>query len=93
MDAIVINPKDNVAVALREIAPGELVIAGAGEIKALERIPYGHKIARKDIPHGGPILKYGMTVGKANTDIPQGALVHVHNVSSVFLNNVQDHHE
>ena len=93
MDAIVLNPKDNVAVVLREVAPSESLQIGDGKVTALNRIPYGHKIARCDVPEGGFVLKYGMAVGRASSDIPKGGHVHVHNVASVYMDNVQDHDE
>ena len=93
MDAIVINPQDNVAVALREIDQGQTVAAGDESIQALEPIPHGHKIAIRPIAQDAPVIKYGMAVGRATRDIPQGAHAHVHNVASLYLNNAQDHHE
>ncbi|MCP4249618.1 MAG: UxaA family hydrolase [bacterium] len=93
MDAIVLDPKDNVAVCLREIAPCESLQIGDGDVTALHRIPYGHKIARRDIPESGLILKYGMPVGRAKSNIPRGGHVHVHNVVSVYMDNVRDHYE
>ncbi|MGD8210154.1 MAG: UxaA family hydrolase [Desulfobacterales bacterium] len=93
MDAIVLNPKDNVAVVLREIAPCESLQIGDGDVTALDRIPYGHKIARHDIPQGEHILKYGMPVGQAKSDIPRGGHVHMHNVVSVYMDNVKEHYE
>ena len=93
MDAILLNPKDNVAVVLREVAPRESLQIGDGNVTALDRIPYGHKIARCDVPNGGFILKYGMPVGRAISDIPMGGHVHVHNVASIYMDNVQDHYE
>jgi len=93
MDAIVLNPKDNVAVVLREVAPYESLQLSDRSIKALDRIPSGHKIARRDIPESAPILKYGMPVGRAKSDISKGEHVHVHNVMSVYMDNLQDHYE
>ena len=93
MDAIVLNPKDNVAVVLREVAPRESLQIGEGGVAVLDRIPYGHKIARHDIPQGELILKYGMPVGRAKSDIPRGGHVHMHNVVSVYLDNLQEHYE
>jgi len=88
-----LNPKDNVAIVLREVAPCESLQFGDGSVTALDRIPYGHKIARRDIPEGALILKYGMPVGRAKSDIPGGRHVHVHNVVSIYMDNVRDHYE
>ena len=45
-NVIVINPQDNVAVALEDIPEGGAVtLPGGDECTALERIPYSHKVA------------------------------------------------
>jgi altronate hydrolase len=93
MDVIVLNPKDNVAVVLRDVAPHDSLRIDDDDVTALDRIPYGHKIARCDITEGGVILKYGMPVGRAKLNIPSGGHVHMHNVASIYMENVQDHYE
>ena len=45
-------------------------------------IPYGHKIALVPIAAGEQVIKYGLSIGSASTDIQPGDLVHVHNVES-----------
>ncbi len=59
-----LNPRDNVAVALRE---------------GLD-IPMGHKIALCDISKGEDIIKYGFPIGEATADIKKGGHAHVNNV-------------
>jgi altronate hydrolase len=82
-DALVINEKDNVAVALRDIAAGSLVEVQDGTIvPAAEDIPYSHKLALEDIPAGQVILKYGEPIGKASRDIARGSWVHTHNIEA-----------
>jgi altronate dehydratase len=93
MDAIVLNQQDNIAVVLRETASGEFLLVGHDEVISVDRIPYGHKIARCDIPEGDSIRKYGMAVGQATADIPKGGYVHVQNVTSIYMDNEQDHYE
>lgn len=46
-------------------------------------IPYGHKIAVKDIKKGELIIKYGEEIGIATKDIKKGEYVHVHNLDSM----------
>lgn len=46
----------------------------------LADIPYGHKIAIRDISRGEAIIKYGEHIGRANRDIRKGDHVHVHNL-------------
>jgi altronate dehydratase small subunit len=78
------HPTDNVATAVEEIQAGEEVRVPVGEeavtLRALERIPFGFKIALAEIPKGEIIRKYGETIGMAGATIPPGALVHVHNL-------------
>ncbi|CAM5761715.1 hypothetical protein LMIY3S_00231 [Labrys miyagiensis] len=91
---VILAPKDNVGIALRDIAAGSRArtIAGA-DLEAGEAIPQGHKIALGDIAEGALILRFGVPVGVAKSPISKGRLVHVHNVASRYLNNDEDHYE
>ena len=83
--AIRINPMDNVATLVETAASGDEVAVVTGPdtriVTAKEQIPYNFKIALLDIPKGAAILKYGEVIGEASVDIPQGALVHLHNLA------------
>lgn len=78
---IVISEADNVATALEALEPGR-VLTGVGSITVREAIPRGHKVAVRAIAAGGAVMKYGSPIGVAVADIPPGAHVHTHNVSS-----------
>ena len=71
-----LSAKDNLAVALDEVAPGGSV---AGVV-ATQRIPRGHKVAIEPIPAGAPVVKFGQIIGFASADIAPGAHIHTHNV-------------
>jgi altronate dehydratase small subunit len=81
---IVVDVKDNVATALRTLEEGESVSADIGGqvagVTVLTRIPFGHKIALRDIEAGQPVLKYGEVIGLATQRIAIGQHVHIHNV-------------
>jgi len=87
--AILVNPKDNVAVAVEAAKKGEtLLVEGQGEpitLTALTDVPIYHKFALVDFEKGDPVLKYGEEIGLATEEIPKGAHVHVHNVMSRSL--------
>lgn len=51
-------------------------------MKALDRIPLGHKVALSDIKEGDTIVKYGHDIGRAVVTIGRGRHVHVHNVKT-----------
>ena len=44
-------------------------------LELLEAIPQAHKVALADIPKDGRIIRYGVTIGYANQDIPRGCWV------------------
>jgi len=75
---IQLDPTDNVALALSEIAAGQSI--GRGKIKACEKIPPGHKVALNKIEAGQPVLKYGQIIGFGSNPIQPGSHVHTHNV-------------
>ncbi len=76
-----LNPKDNVAVALKPLRPGEL----AAGVPIVEPIPVGHKLSLVAIPAGGDVVKYGEVIGIATAAIAPGHHVHVQNVRSARL--------
>ena len=86
-NAMIIDAKDNVAVAIEPIAKGDTVTYACGgkdvSLTALEDITIYHKLATRDIQKGEPVVKYGEHIGAATAFIPAGAHVHVHNVESM----------
>lgn len=84
LNAMMIDAKDNVAVAIEPIAKGDTVsYLCNGEEKQLTAqtdIIIYHKLAIRDIARGEPIVKYGEHIGVAICDIGAGEHVHVHNV-------------
>ncbi len=85
---IKINDNDNVVVALKTIPAGEwLEVPDHGEVRkiaALEEIPPGHKMAVREIPEGGQVIKYGYRIGHAKENIPAGAWIHTHNLATAL---------
>ena len=81
MKLIRIHPTDNVAVALEDIAAGEVLEVRDGlSVTAAEDIKRGHKLALSPIPEGAQVMKYGYPIGVAKEDIASGSWVHTHNV-------------
>ena len=52
-------------------------------VKVIGDVPYGHKIAVKDIHVKEQITKYGEEIGIATHEIKKGEYVHVHNLDSM----------
>ncbi|RJQ67045.1 MAG: D-galactarate dehydratase [Desulfobacteraceae bacterium] len=79
--AIIIHPRDNVAVALRDLKAGEtLHLADGRTLTVLTDIPYSHKVALADRAIGQEIIKYGENIGHARTAIRIGEWIHTHNL-------------
>ncbi len=85
--AIIIDNKDNVATALRQIKKGEKLNLLRGveqlDIVPVQPIPLGHKFAVAVIAKGADVIKYGEIIGKATARISIGQHVHVHNVEGI----------
>jgi altronate dehydratase small subunit len=82
--AMIINGKDNVAVALEDVAAGDIVEARGGgrdeKVTAVQAIPFGHKIALVPVPKGSEVYKYGEVIGRASAPLRPGEHVHIHNI-------------
>ncbi|MCR4956839.1 MAG: UxaA family hydrolase [Lachnospiraceae bacterium] len=87
--ALRVNDLDNVAtIFANDIKDGmEVEIrdkkGNKQPVKVIGDVPYGHKIAVKDIKTGEQIIKYGEEIGVATHDIKLGEYVHVHNLDSM----------
>ncbi len=87
VSAIIITDNDDVITAIKDLKKGEDAeyLFGGNEIKKVilkNDIPFGHKIAIRDISVKKDIIKYGESIGKATMDIKAGEHVHIHNLES-----------
>ncbi len=88
MKALLMDEKDNVAVVLQKLGIRDKVDIMLGAdvndaVEAKERVPFGHKIAIREIKKGDPVKKYGEVIGRATKSISRGDHVHIHNVASI----------
>ncbi len=83
--SIIINPLDNVDVALCYLKKGQTEQG----VTLREDITKGHKFALKDIKSGEHILKYGNPIAYATADIKEGCHVHTHNVHTNLSENLE----
>lgn len=83
---LLLAPADKIAVAVRDIEPGETVpLPDGGEVVAAARVPFGFKMAIRPIAAGEKVLKYGVPIGTASVAIAPGELVHLHNLRSDYI--------
>ena len=82
---LLLDPADNVFVAIRTIEAGETLCLGGAKVAVPQRITLGHKIAVRAIRAGEKILKYRAPIGSATRDVAAGEHVHLHNLKSDYL--------
>ena len=88
--AVLLAANDDVAAVLDAVAAGATVaVVGASgetvhEITARQPIPFGHKLAVRDIAQGRPVNRYGFPIGIATAAIAPGEHVHSHNMRSAL---------
>jgi altronate dehydratase small subunit len=86
-DALVMDAKDHVATAIKDLEQGKTVTYrvqdAVREVVLVDAIPFGHKVAIQDIEQGTDIRKYGEVIGRTTSAIRAGEHVHVHNVEGI----------
>jgi altronate dehydratase len=85
-NTLMIDPEDNVVVALSDLPPGASLRwegANGAVVEAADPIPFGHKVAILPIARGAQVIKYGASIGVATEDIAPGQHVHSHNLATV----------
>ncbi|GAB2777972.1 altronate dehydratase family protein [Rhabdobacter roseus] len=75
-----IHPDDNAIVALRDLKKDETVRLDGQEFTLQDDVAAKHKFAEHDLAPGDSVYMYGVLVGKAQSAIPKGGLLHVFNL-------------
>lgn len=78
--SLLLDPLDNVGVALTDLQPGERVKTSAFELDIQEFVAAKHKFAIRDFAQGEDILMYGTVVGEATQAIPKGHAITLANI-------------
>ena len=79
---------DNVGVATTDIKDGEnaqglfMDTQEQIEMKTIQEIPLGHKIALAELKVEDSVIKYGHDIGRVVADIQTGEHVHIHNLKT-----------
>ena len=80
---------DDVGVAVMDLKAGDEIEAvtldgdPVSQIKLIDDVPLGHKVALRELPKDKHIIEYGEEIGYAYVPIKHGAHVHVHNIKSL----------
>ena len=82
---LLLHPDDNILVARRDIAQGELVEMDGESFNMPAAIELGHKLARRALAADTRVLKYGAPIGSMKTAVARGEHVHLHNLKSDYI--------
>ena len=82
---LLLHPDDNVVVCRRNVLAGEAFSIEGQTLIAGSDVELGHKIARRPIPAGSAVVRYGMSIGVSTRDILPGEWVHLHNMKSAYI--------
>lgn len=85
MKVSLIQPSDNVVVALADLSGGDVIDIGGAAIRLRDNVTLGHKVALDDLVQGGRVVKYGQVIGHALCGISAGDLVHTHNLGTGLI--------
>lgn len=80
-NAVLVDSRDNVVTVTAKVEEGERLSWFGGELRALECIPLGHKVAIVAIAAREVVRKYGHAIGSAARAIEAGEHVHTHNLA------------
>ncbi|HSF55460.1 MAG TPA: altronate dehydratase family protein [Algoriphagus sp.] len=78
--SLLLDPSDNVGVALTDLEPGQKVALNGIELEIQEFVAAKHKFAIRDFQPGEDILMYGTIVGAATKAIPLGHAITLQNI-------------
>jgi len=88
-----IHERDTVLVVKNRIGPGDVEEIDGVEITFDTELAFGHKVAGKNISKGEKIIKFGVPIGSAMSDIAVGSHVHLHNLKSDYISTFTLDHE
>ena len=86
-ELLIMDMNDNIGIIKQEVSKGQKITIQNPElndfIEVKEDIPFGFKIAIKEINQKDIIYKYGEAIGMASSPISKGEMVHVHNIEGL----------
>ena len=78
--ALLIDPFDNLGVALQPLCPGDLVNINGQKVEITQPVAAKHKFALAPLKKGDRCTLYGVTVGVMTEDLAAGGLIHSENL-------------
>ncbi|TCS61555.1 SAF domain-containing protein [Primorskyibacter sedentarius] len=83
-ELLILHSDDNVGVLKNAVEKGVRQVVRDRSLVVSDSLSMGHKVAIREIRKGEMVLKYGVCIGLAKSEIPAGAHVHLHNLESRY---------
>ena len=82
----VMHVEDNVATLLDAASAGPVALLGQrqGSVQVRGPVEAGHKVAIEAVAVGGAVVKNGVVIGDASSDLAIGDWIHLHNLRSRY---------
>ncbi|QQB32449.1 UxaA family hydrolase [Achromobacter deleyi] len=81
---LLISPEDNCLIVRHALPAGARVQLEDGSAVIAAPLGLGHKLARRAMPAGEKILKYGAIIGSLTAAVAAGDHIHTHNLDSDY---------
>ena len=75
-----IDPRDNVLIALTDLAKGDTVNFSGANFELVSEVPAKHKFVTADLAQGDRVIMYGVVVGKAAEPLRRGQALTTRNL-------------
>ena len=76
---------DNVLITTTSIPAGEELLIDGHAVTLATTVALGFKLAATDLEEGTVAIRFGMPIGRTTTAVARGAVVHTHNLESLYL--------
>lgn len=82
---LLLSPDDNCLIAATTLAAGTVLEIEGETVTLASTIALGHKLARRALPAGDKVLRYGAPIGHVTREVAKGEHLHTHNLASDYL--------
>lgn len=82
---LLLSADDNCLIAATTLSAGTALDIEGETVVLAATIELGHKLARRALPAGAKVLRYGAPIGHVTQDVAKGEHLHTHNLESDYL--------
>lgn len=80
-----VSPLDNVLIVIQPLHAGDILDVEGEPVVVDQDLPLGFKVAAVALPEGSDVVRAGTVIGRTTADVALGAMLHTHNLKSLYL--------